>query len=262
MSHRLLLLTSALLSLFLIVQGAANIQIPYLSVILGLAGVFLLPGYCLMSVLFPAPPWGRIEKGMLSLGLSFCLVIMLGLLLHSSPWGITSQSWAVSLGVILLLASLTAFSRKERPQPAPLRDLTFHVSHRQVGLLVLSALIVAASAYLTVQTAIQNQKSHLTQLWMLPAEDPADRDVRVGVRNLEGEQMVYQLCLTADGREWADCQMLSLNPGEAWQTEITPPHAARKIEAKLFVENAWNQVYRYVIYWQDKPVVAADEGEK
>ena len=63
-------------------------------IILGIPIVLFIPGYLLVSVLFPGKKTEKgldvVEKIALSLGVSIAIVPLLGIVLNYTPWGITS----------------------------------------------------------------------------------------------------------------------------------------------------------------------------
>jgi uncharacterized membrane protein len=70
-----------------------------LRAVVGFPLVLFLPGYSLVSALFPrSDELDAIERIALSIGLSICVVVFIGLGLNYTPWGIR-------LGPILLVLS-------------------------------------------------------------------------------------------------------------------------------------------------------------
>ena len=75
--------------------------------------IMILPGYCLVSVLFPAGnKLDLVEKAVLSVALSFSLVGISGLFLGLSSIGMNFTSIRVSLYAIVLVLAAVAFIRK------------------------------------------------------------------------------------------------------------------------------------------------------
>src|SRR5947209_13497361 len=81
--------------------------------ILTLPLVLLLPGYALTSALLPRQTLGIAERLLLSLGLSLTIVILGGLVLNQTPFGLAKSSWAVLLTGITLSACIVAFIRRQ-----------------------------------------------------------------------------------------------------------------------------------------------------
>ena len=79
----------------------------------GIVFVALLPGYCLVNILFlKKNKLDLIEELVLSVGLSFGIAGLLGLFLGLSPIGINFTSITVSLSGLVLVLAAIAFIRK------------------------------------------------------------------------------------------------------------------------------------------------------
>jgi hypothetical protein len=83
--------------------------------VLGSAFVLFIPGYVTMEILFPSSrDWDGVERFALSVGLSLVLVMLVGLLLNYTPWGIRLTPIVISLALLTVGFSLTALYRKFR----------------------------------------------------------------------------------------------------------------------------------------------------
>jgi uncharacterized membrane protein len=81
--------------------------------VFGFTFVAILPGYCLVSVLFSKEnKLDLIEEAVLSVALSFGIAGLTGLFTGLSPIGINFTSITVSLSVIVLILTVVAFIRK------------------------------------------------------------------------------------------------------------------------------------------------------
>ena len=78
----------------------------------GFTFVAVMPGYCLVNVLFKDGKLELIERAVLSVALSFSLVGVSGLFLGLSPIGITTNSITFTLSSIVLILAILAFIRK------------------------------------------------------------------------------------------------------------------------------------------------------
>jgi hypothetical protein len=87
-------------------------DLPWVSIrwVLGSVFVLFIPGYATAEALFPKrSELNSLERFALSVGLSLAIVILVGLLLNYTPWGIRLASLVISLTIIslgLVLASL------------------------------------------------------------------------------------------------------------------------------------------------------------
>ena len=79
---------------------------------LGFTFVTIMPGYCLINVLFEEGKLELIESAVLSVALSFSLVGVSGLFLGLSPIGLAVDSIIFTLSVIVLILAVLSFIRK------------------------------------------------------------------------------------------------------------------------------------------------------
>jgi uncharacterized membrane protein len=82
----------------------------------GFIFVAVVPGYCLVSLLFQEGKLDLVEKAVLSVALSFSIAGVSGLFLGLSPIGMTTTSLTVSLGSIVVVLAFLAFIRKRKFQ--------------------------------------------------------------------------------------------------------------------------------------------------
>ena len=82
------------------------------TIFFGFTFVAVVPGYCLISLLFQEGKLDLAEKAVLSVALSFSIAGISGLFLGLSPIGITVSSITVSLSGIVLILAFLAFLRK------------------------------------------------------------------------------------------------------------------------------------------------------
>ena len=82
--------------------------------VFGFIFVAVVPGYCLVSLIFQEGKLDLIEKSVLSVALSFSIAGLSGLFLGLSPIGITTASLTVSLSSIVLILAFLAFVRKRK----------------------------------------------------------------------------------------------------------------------------------------------------
>jgi len=84
--------------------------------VFGFIFVAVIPGYCLVSLLFQEGKLDLVEKAVLSVALSFSIVGAAGLFLGLSPIGITTTSIVISLSCIVVVLAFLAFLRKRKFQ--------------------------------------------------------------------------------------------------------------------------------------------------
>lgn len=82
----------------------------------GFIFVSIVPGYCLVSLLFREGKLDLVEKAVLSVALSFSITGVSGLFLGLSPIGIKTSSIIISLSSIVVILAFFAFLRKRKFQ--------------------------------------------------------------------------------------------------------------------------------------------------
>ncbi len=86
-----------------------------LRIILGLPFLLFLPGYTLITVLFPRKRiLDGIERVALSFGLSIAVVPLSGFVLNYTPWGIRLYPILISLTIFLIITSVIAWYWRQR----------------------------------------------------------------------------------------------------------------------------------------------------
>jgi uncharacterized membrane protein len=230
--------------------------------ILTLPLAFVLPGYALMRALFPGKPFGNAERIILSLGISLSIVILGGLVLNSTTFGLHARSWAVLLGVITLSASAIVILRQRRQGKtagnwSALKDL--HLTFRQGLLLGIAALIVGGAFVVSIVGAQQQARTGFTQLWMLPAASTskANDSVRLGLSNKESTPMRYHLAVDINGKILKDWPAIDLSPNQQWEFRLAlqksllvgSASTPAKIEALLYRADDPKTLYRHAILW-------------
>ena len=107
-----------LVTIGFVVVAAVIITVPPLSssplrVVVGFPLLLFIPGYLLVSTLFPRnDEIDAVERVALSIGLSICIVVFVGLCLNYTPWGIRLGAILLALSAfILVFTALSAFRR-------------------------------------------------------------------------------------------------------------------------------------------------------
>jgi uncharacterized membrane protein len=101
-----------------VVISAVSIIVPPLNetplrAVLGFILVRFVPGYVFVSALFPgSDELNGIERLALSIGLSICIVIFIGIALNYTPWGIRLKPILLSISAFTL--AFTAISAYRR----------------------------------------------------------------------------------------------------------------------------------------------------
>ncbi len=195
--------------------------------------VLFIPGYLLAAALFPQPSLSLTERVVISIGASFALTIVGGLLLAWSPAGLTPVSWATFLAVMSLVGIVAAWWRRRRSAGFMPRIALLPVRGIDLLMLTVAALGIVGIVAATRAIASDMEEPPPAALWMLPVENGA-LDARVGVRAGDPGG-AYTLRVTSTGQLLDEFE-LDLDAGETWQQVIdfTAETRERPIVARLF----------------------------
>lgn len=224
--------------------------------ILTLPLVLVLPGYALTEALLTRQTLGITERLVFSLGLSLVIVIVGGLVLNWTPFGLHTSTWAVFLGGITLGASAIAFLRR-RGQSSAVSGWSgvgsIGFTFGQGLLLGLAAFIVCGAVAVSILGAEQQPRPGFTQLWILPGGGTANAkdSVRLGMSNMESKAMQYRLAVREDGKVVKEWPSIDLKPNEKWEATLmlspTGDTGTARVEAELYRTDDPTTVYRDVV---------------
>lgn len=226
--------------------------------ILTLPLVLVLPGYALTSALLLKQALGVPERIVFSLGLSLVVVILSGLVLNLTPFGLRTSSWAIFLSGITLSGSAVAFMRRRRQRisiSAWLGSGNVGLTFRQGLLLSIAVLIVLGAIAMSIISAEQQPHPGFTQLWILPASGAANAKnaVRLGMSNMESKAMRYRLAVNMDGKAVKEWPSIALNPNGKWEATLVLPRTGHtgttRVEAMLYRADSPTTIYRDVVLW-------------
>lgn len=226
--------------------------------ILTLPLVLVLPGYAMTAALFPRRELGVPERLVFILGLSLVIVILGGLMLNWTPFGLQASSWVVLLSVITLGASAVAVLRRRGQSLSAqgwLRIRNLGLTFRLGLLLGLTAVVLGGAIVLSSIGAAQQSRPGFTQLWILPASS-SKNTVNLGMSNMELTAMEYRLVVEMDGKVVKVWPSIDLNRDQQWHATLVLPQtghggAAQQVEGLLYRANAPNTIYRHVLVWID-----------
>ena len=103
-----------LLTLLFVYFIPHDFPISVVTIAFGFLFIAVVPGYCLVSLLFQEGKLDLVEKAVLSVALSFSIDGLAGLFLGLSPIGMTTGSLTLSLSSIVLILAFLAFLRKRK----------------------------------------------------------------------------------------------------------------------------------------------------
>lgn len=207
--------------------------------------VVALPGYSALAAWFPQRLVKFPGNALFIITLSLCITSLMGLVLNATPWGITRETWIISLGGLtlinlvigLLIGDFSIRKPHDRPVQLPIYQ----------GALIAFAFIIALFAIeLAREGAQQQYTSDITQLWMLPGEDASEFTVGITSRDLAPVE--YKLIIK-DGSQTIEEAFL-LKPNETWEKEYSlPGGAVREVHAYLSRLDRPHAVDRQTSLW-------------
>ena len=252
---------------------------PLLRVAFGLLMVLFLPGYALVSSLFPAKEAldgiGRVALGF---GLSLAAVPPISLVLDRSPWGLTRLSTALATFIVIAVASIVAASRRmhltnQDPYAVrlanprvPLPSDWDRATRAIVGLVVLGTLLVIVGAVPIVHSQMIGEPVTEFALYnsdgkpeFFPRQVVVDEpiEVQLSVVNNEGTHATFGLKVTGSARLIEPISPIRLVDGETWTGTIR--FAVTKAGAHLPVQfdlvrldgSGHADPYRELLLWVD-----------
>jgi hypothetical protein len=219
--------------------------LPLVRTIVAVPLVVFLPGYALVSALFPVLVIPAVERLLMAVGSSLALVIATGLALAWAGIGLAPVSWAVALATITIIGLAVAWARRLRQGLAG-PGLSVATMPRIAALMVLIAVLVVTDSVLGSRLVATEQQSPApAELWMIPV-DQQPANARLGVR-AGGDGGHFVVRLSSEGVELQEFD-LDLQPEQVWETLIsfTPEVRARPVVARLYQDGSDTEM-RYVV---------------
>ena len=99
-------------SLVVLSISVNNVPFVYARYVLGFAFVLFLPGFTFIKTLFPKKELSIVERVGLSIGMSLALVPFISLLLNYTTWGITTNSFTITLLVFTMIFAIASIIRE------------------------------------------------------------------------------------------------------------------------------------------------------
>jgi uncharacterized membrane protein len=220
-----------------LLEAPAGVRIPF-----GILLVLLLPGYALVSALFPSNdgPDG-VARIALSVALSLATIPPLALAIDQSPWRIERVSVTVGLLIVTVVALLCAAILRLRLPPVERYALKAHRpaiappsswsrEQRMVVLaLGLAGLLFIVGGYDVVKTRLTGVS--LTEFALYNADGEArfyprvvtvgePTEVQISIANREGKRIAYQIVIAGAGVAVAPLPEITLADGETWREPV------------------------------------------
>jgi uncharacterized membrane protein len=209
--------------------------------------MLVAPGYLVTKALHPLRSAGFAHKLLYTFTLSIAINIVVGFLLHWTPWGLTQTSWVVAITVVCAAAAMIALRRGNDP-PSSTPVVVWMRRNRWGMSIMLVALILVSGAVWMAALPPDTRAVHgYTTLWLVPATNSASTGVQVGVQSMEFAEQSYTLELQRDGRAMQTWN-ITLAPGQQWENDVdvTLGTMSSDFDAVLYRRDVPDQVYRRV----------------
>ncbi len=224
--------------------------VPLMRALGALPLVLFLPGYAVTAACLPQRSLARVERLLISLGLSVAITVLLGLTLYWAGVSLQTVTWAIALALTTVVACGIAWRRQ--PAAAGEKSATSPAIKLRLRDLVWMGLAVAISGAAIGIARLPSPASGVsgyTLLWMTPASNENTENYQLGITSQEFATMTYRLQVMVDGRVVRDWPELKLAPGTTWTSPIVLPTdqlRAGSIEAALYRLDNPNVIYRQV----------------
>ena len=209
-----------------------------LASLLAVPAVLILPGYALTSVVLRRKSFGWIERAAASVALSFALVVIMGVALNLTPWGLRASSWALLLNGVTVVTA--GFSLSYRRDQLPEMHLPALSAKAAVVLTIMTALSLLSFRVAAPNDAVR--EGGFTELWVT---HDAPGPVTVGVDNQESEPQTYRLSVREGNRLIKEWPVLALSAQETWTTDL-PGVDYASLQVLLYRSDEPSTVYREV----------------
>jgi uncharacterized membrane protein len=234
----LVVIIVSLVSVPLAIFGGGVVQIA-----LGLIFALFFPGYTLLAALFPKrDDLDGVQRLALSFGLSIAVVILIGVFLNYTPWGIRLYPVVVSLLALIITMSGVAWYRRRRfsleqrfefrfrPWLSRLLTAKSRGDKVLVGLLVVA--IIGAIGTLIYVVHIPGTGGSFTEFYILGPEGKAENypetlalgeeaKVTLGIVNHENEVTEYIVRIIIAGEKVKEVGPITLADEEKWEQPLS-----------------------------------------
>jgi len=252
---------NGLLPLNLLVFGlvAVTLFFPWdiLRIVLGVPFLLFFPGYALMAVLFPKQQRiDGIERVALSFGTSIAVVVLIGLILNYTPWGIRLEPILYAITLFILITSIVGWLRWKRLTEQERFSIELQLKvlgwgkgvwNKTLYIMLVIAILGALGAVGYVIAHPEEEK--FTEFYTLgpsgkatvyPRDISVGEEVRVivGIVNHEHKVVSYRIEVRINGVKNTEVKAVELANEQQWEeiVSFTPNKAGdnQKVEFLLF----------------------------
>jgi hypothetical protein len=245
-----LFIGAVLLALLLVWQD----RVHALRIAAGLLLAFVLPGIGAAAALFPNPRLPRIERIVVSAGMSLALLVVGGILVEVGGASLRPLTWSILTGGAAIVFILVRHVRWRRAFHAArlddgehelddpvtpgsnMRPPSLSRTVRRLAPLVLVAALLGGASWIGWHSATAQGQDSFTALSMIPDDDPNTTDqvrpltIAVDCRELATTSYVLRVSgITTAATRFR----FQLTPGEVWKQSLQVP-AHNQITADLY----------------------------
>jgi len=228
-----------------------KLPVPALRAALTLPMVLFMPGYALLTLMFPRRMPRAVERVAMMLGLSLTVTAISGLLLNWTI-GVTEGAWLIILSAIIWSACMGAAIRRLLANKllTPPRRYRSPLSMRQYALLG-TALFLAVGAISLARYGEATQPNEpFTILSALRDEKNGARQVRIAITNEEAKATDYYLEVLLNGKAVEQRIPVTVSAKAIYTYQlVVSERTTGKVEAQLFKSEDSANIYRSVTLW-------------
>ncbi|AKB38732.1 hypothetical protein MSSAC_4142 [Methanosarcina siciliae C2J] len=255
----------------------------FIRTVLGLPMILFLPGYSLVSLLFPTKnTLEGIERAALSVGTSVAIVPLMGLVLNNTSFGIREIPLLVSLSVLIVLVCAAAYVRRKQFPEEKAFEISFKASARNMLIeimgkpesttekalrVIMAVSILALAGSIAYVALLPHEQEPFTEFYILGSDGTAENytteyvqgesgTVIIGIINHEHSTVDYTMDVRLENKSLPLPETLKHIQLEDNMTlekplEITPTVKGNNMELQflLFNETEKNVPYRDLHLW-------------
>lgn len=254
-NNRIILLVFVIITLLLF--PAAAFTSGALRIILGLPLVLFIPGYILLSALFPGRgSLSGIERITFSIGLSIAVAIIIGIILNYTPWGISLYPILISATIFVVVTASVAWYRSLKSYEEFSITVNINLSRwrETAGLdkilslsLVVAVLIALGSIGYVI--AVPKHEQLFTEFYILSLDGKAENypgqavlgepvEIIIGIVNHEDIVISYLVDIRVNDIENSQVSTEELANGDRWEEMVSfvpqSSGAGQKVEFWLY----------------------------
>jgi len=223
-----------------------------ISIVVAFPLVFLAPGYLLIELLTKEWNHDGTTHLLLCIGLSLSIDILTGFLLNITPVGLTTLTWNVSLGVLIIASTFLCIVKRRRWQAHRNQNQKDLPTLCEFLLLTLTIGVVIFAFKYTSNINAKEEYNSFTRFWLLLDKHQTHICiVELGIDSSQTVTTTYQVEVRVNGQHAAHWSSIVLAPQQKWGKRF--PLVINRVQttqllivADLYRQQEPNSVYRTV----------------